>query len=93
MKKQRTILDLVNNQMHFCGPGEITFNLPPGSESFQLEEAPSGHLILPICEYLEADTVEDNGDLQPKKLNVLLSTSSDSGSQLAKRTSASASSS
>ena len=76
MKKQRTVLDLVNNQMHFCGPGEITLNLPPGTESFQLEEAPSGHLVLPICEYDDADSAEDKGDIQPRA-NVLLSTTSD----------------
>ena len=75
MKKQRTILDLVSNQMHFCGPGDIKLLLPEGTESFQLEEAPSGHLMLPISEYQEADKHEDNGDMEPKKRKVLLSTS------------------
>jgi len=78
MKKRRTILDLVTNQMHFCGPGDIRLNLPEGTESFQLEEAPSGHLVLPINYYKEADSYEDHGDLEPKlakRMKVLLATS------------------
>jgi len=78
MKKRRTILDLVTNQMHFCGPGDIKLNLPEGTESFQLEEAPSGHLVLPINYYKEADRYADHGDLEhkpAKHMKVLLSTS------------------
>ena len=42
-------------QLHFVGPGQATYNLPPGSESFQLEIAPSGHMVLPVGEYEAAD--------------------------------------
>ena len=40
-------------QLHLCGPGEydLATLLPPGTDSFQLEVAPSGHLVLPCCEY------------------------------------------
>ena len=40
-------------KLHFCGPGDIKIEpgLPPGTETFQLETAPSGHLVLPCCEY------------------------------------------
>ena len=43
----RAILDLGKNQLHFLGPGEPAMVLPPGSETFQLESAMSGHLLLP----------------------------------------------
>jgi hypothetical protein len=35
-----------------CGPGdyELQKAFPPGSDSFQLELAPSGHLVFPCCE-------------------------------------------
>ena len=39
--------------LHFCGPGEydLVKALPPGTDSFQLELAPSGHMVLPCCEF------------------------------------------
>ena len=53
LRKNRAILDLSSMQLHFCGPGDIKIEsgLPPGTETFQLEQAPSGHLVLPCCEY------------------------------------------
>ena len=49
----RAILDCNTRQLHFCGPGDydLTTLLPPGTDSLQLEVAPSGHLVLPCCEY------------------------------------------
>ena len=47
MRRNRCILDMVNLQLHMCGPADIRLNLPPGTESFQLEISPSGHLVLP----------------------------------------------
>ena len=39
--------------MYFLGPGDYDLlkALPPGTDAYQLETAPSGHLVLPICEY------------------------------------------
>ena len=53
IRKNRGILDCNTMQLHFCGPGdyELQKALPPGSDSFQLELAPSGHLVLPCCEF------------------------------------------
>ena len=47
LEQNRAILDLAKKQLHFIGEGEPTLVLPPGSESFQLETAVSGHLLLP----------------------------------------------
>ena len=47
LQDQKAILDLSKRQLHFVGQGEPTLVLPPGSETFQLEAAMSGHLLLP----------------------------------------------
>ena len=47
------IWDFQNMKLYFVGPGEYDLerNLPPGTDVFQLERAPSGHIVLPICEF------------------------------------------
>ena len=47
----RAILDMRTQQLHFLGPGDCELNLPPGTDSYQLEQAPSGHLMLPCSEF------------------------------------------
>ena len=51
MRNNRAVLDMVNLQLHFCGPANINLTLPPGTESFQLEISPSGHLVLPCTNF------------------------------------------
>jgi len=53
LRKNRAILDFNTFQLHFCGPGDynLVAGLPPGTDSFQCELAPSGHLVVPCCEY------------------------------------------
>ena len=57
LRKNRAVLDFSSLKLHFCGPGDIKIEsgLPAGTESFQLETAPSGHIVLPCCEYKNAD--------------------------------------
>ena len=47
MRRNRCVLDMVNLQLHMCGPEDIKLSLPTGTETFRLEIAPSGHLVLP----------------------------------------------
>ena len=54
MQMERAILDMANKQLHLCAPGPVNIDLPPGSRTYCLEQAPSGHLLLPITDYLEA---------------------------------------
>lgn len=52
-RKNRAIIDTHTNKIYFAGPGDYDLEkaMPPGTEVFQGEIAPSGHLVLPCCEY------------------------------------------
>ena len=67
MRDRNAILDMQTLRLHFCGPGEydLLSVLPPGTESFQCELAPSGHIVLPCCEYAGADQEEAVAMLHP----------------------------
>ena len=49
-------------RLHFVGPAgvDVERHLPPGSESFQTELAPSGHIVLPCCEYKRGSIDKDH---------------------------------
>ena len=51
LETDRAILDTGKRQLIYPGPGEVTWNPPPGSVTIPLEKAPSGHLVMPIDEY------------------------------------------
>ena len=53
LRKNRGILDLNTLKVHFVGPGEYDLEnvLPPGTDTYQGELSPSGHFVLPCCEY------------------------------------------
>ena len=53
MRDLRVVLDLNTLTMHFCGPGDydLSKHLPPGTDSYPLEVAPSGHLLLPCSNF------------------------------------------
>ena len=40
----------------FCGPGDVTVDLSPGTDTFRLYQSPSGHLMIPCCEHESAPT-------------------------------------
>ena len=51
------LMDLRNMQLHFTGPGPLQYtqHLPEGTQTFELHQAPSGHLMLPCCKYATTD--------------------------------------
>ena len=51
----KAILDFGTRQLHFIKNGAATIDLPSGSSTFQLEHAPSGHLVLPCSNFQEAE--------------------------------------
>ena len=62
LRHNRAILDFATLRLHFVGPAgiEVEKHLPPGSESFQTELAPSGHMVLPCCEYQRGSIDKDH---------------------------------
>ena len=62
LRKNRAIIDFSTLRLHFCGPAGVDLerHLPPGSESFQTELAPSGHMVLPCCEFQRGSTDADH---------------------------------
>jgi hypothetical protein len=53
LRMNRAKLDFSILKLFFCGPGDYDLprGMPPGADSFQCEIAPSGHLVIPCCEY------------------------------------------
>eukprot|EP00435_Cladocopium_sp_Y103_P057491 s245_g19.t2 len=51
LTQHRAVLDLVNGQLHLLGEGECRLEFPAGTESYTLERAPTGHLLLPFQQY------------------------------------------
>ena len=78
MRDRVAILDMNKLQLHFCGPGDydLVRHLPPGTETFQCEIAPSGHLVIPCCEYEGVDR-EARGSLDTGPAIALAATTSD----------------
>jgi hypothetical protein len=66
LTKRRGIIDCQKRQIHFVGPGDYDLEktLPPGTESFQCETSPSGHMVLPCSEFNKADEAEKHGKLE-----------------------------
>ena len=63
LTKRRAVIDCVTKKMYFMGPGDYNLEeaMPSGTQVFQLETAPSGHLVLPITKYAEFDAQQQNG--------------------------------
>ena len=53
LRKNRGVLDLNTLKLYFLGPGDydLATAMPPGTDCFQCEIAPSGHLALPCSEF------------------------------------------
>ena len=44
---ERALIDCFNHQIVFVGPGGYRLHASPGSRTYQLKQAKSGHLLLP----------------------------------------------
>ena len=65
LSNRHAVLDMNKNQLQFLGPGDydLCSMLPPGTESYQLLVAPSGHLLLPCDYFKEFDRNQMTGNL------------------------------
>ena len=77
--RNRAVWDFVSDTLYFLGPGDFDLEkaLPPGTDKFQLYTAPSGHSVLPCCEYDGSD--EQSGE---SSLTLITKRHDPSGSQL-----------
>jgi len=52
LRNSRCVLDFTTLQLHMCGPDDVKIlhALPQGTDTFQCEVTPSGHLAIPCCE-------------------------------------------
>jgi len=86
LKGKRAILDMGSQVLYFPGPGDVDLSraMPCGTDAFQLEEAPSGHMVLPCCEFAGYDQQSARGHLSmetsPMALHAEQSGSSSSAS-------------
>ena len=62
LRKNRGILDLNTLKVYFAGPGDYDLEkaMPPGTEVYQGELAPSGHMVLPCCEFSKDKTAKSD---------------------------------
>ena len=53
LRKKRSVIDTTTGKIYMLGPGDCDLlkAMPPGTEVYQCEYAPSGHLILPCAEF------------------------------------------
>ena len=74
LKRNRAVWDFSTDELHFLGPGDYDLRkaFPPGTDTYQLETAPSGHSVLPCCEYSQTEA-------NPGNTLVLVSRASSSG--------------
>ena len=65
LRKNKAIIDFSTMKMYFTGPGNYDLNksLPPGTDCFQCELAPSGHMVIPCCEYDNQSTQRGESEL------------------------------
>ena len=84
LTSRRAVIDCATRKMYFLGPGDydLAAGMPTGTQVFQLETAPSGHLVLPITHFKEFDRQQKHGNLTldsvPLSLPVNVSSSSSS---------------
>ena len=62
LKNNRAVWDFVTDTLYFMGLGDYELGraMPPGTDKVQLETAPSGHSVLPCCEYTPAPSSSEH---------------------------------
>ena len=57
MKRMRAVIDVATNRIYLTGPGEYDLYsiMPPGTQTIQCVDAPSGHMVIPCDLYEQLD--------------------------------------
>ena len=61
----QALIDVFNKRMYYIGPGGYKITLSPGSRTLKLEQAASGHLLLPCTEYGNSSSSTSSGTVAP----------------------------
>ena len=82
LRDARALLDMHTLKLHFCGPNGANIELSPGSQTFNLEVSPSGHLVVPCCEFQKQAKISETGGftLQPQQQLTLTAQSAETRS-------------
>ena len=63
----RVIIDLTDNRLYLCGPGDVEVKSPPGSTKITMErDTQSGHLIVPCDLYETVVTTAASSSTSPE---------------------------
>ena len=81
LRANRCMLDMDKAQLIFPGPGDIKYDLPPGSTIVPLEVAPSGHLVMVTDDY--GRLPKETGGIRDSKLVMIARTPVAAGQQQA----------
>ena len=68
LRQSRALLDMVNLRLYFLGPDGADIKAGPGSNEFQLEISPSGHLVLPTSNFEAMAAAQQNPQLDESVL-------------------------
>lgn len=76
LERMKAVVDFGTRQLHIPGPGPVTMDqaLPPGSTSYQMHKAPSGHLLLP-CTYFSEGKKHIDMHTRPEEAIALIAQS------------------
>ena len=72
LRANRAMLDMDKAQLIFPGPGDVKYDLPPGSTIVPLEVAPSGHLVMVTDDY--GRLPKETGGVKDSKLVMIART-------------------
>ena len=61
LEHERAILDMGSHELIIPGPGEVKYELSPGSVRIPLKKAPSGHLVMIVDDYENAMNASRGG--------------------------------
>ena len=70
LRENNCVLDMVNLELHMCGPGGMAMTPSPGTSTFKLEVSPSGHLVLPCGAFAESEQQTRQGELDEQSLTL-----------------------
>ena len=70
MREQRVVIDVYNRKLYMMGPGGYKIQVSPATSTYNLQEAKSGHLLLPVSRWNDVKSNNHNEDKERVHLPV-----------------------